>query len=71
MMNALTQIHLIKGTAWVDKQTGALLKLTLDYQEGVTDPMAANNPVMGSASGHVDFLVTQVGKTTVTLPQSP
>ncbi|MCL4487582.1 MAG: hypothetical protein M1570_05575 [Chloroflexi bacterium] len=53
-----------KGTAWVDKQNGALLKMTIDY---VSDVMDSGKKV-GQGSGHIDWLVSQIGKVTVTLP---
>lgn len=53
-----------KGTAWIDKQNGALLKMTLDYSTDVNDM----GTVVGQGSGHIDWLVTNVGKVKVTLP---
>ena len=57
-----------KGTAWVDKETGALLKLVLDYEQDLIDPPGSKT-VVGKGSGHLELLVTKVGKVTVTLPK--
>jgi hypothetical protein len=53
-----------KGTAWIDKQNGALLKMILDYSQEVRE----QGNVVGQGNGHIDWLVTNVGKVTVTLP---
>jgi hypothetical protein len=57
-----------KGTAWVDKETGALLKVVLDYEQDLIDPPGSKT-VVGKGSGHLELLVTKVGKVTVTLPK--
>lgn len=57
-----------KGTAWVDKETGALLKAVLDYELDLVDPPGSKT-VVGKGVGHLELLVTKVGKTTVTLPK--
>ena len=52
------------GTAWLDQQTGALLKLILDYS---AEPKA--QPGSGaSVRGHIELVVSQVGRVTVKLP---
>ncbi len=55
-----------KGTAWIDKQNGALLKMNLDYTADVQDA----GKVVGQGNGHIELTVTQVGKVTVKLPDA-
>ncbi len=55
-LKGLSQITAAQGTIWVDQQSGALLQLTLDYTGA------------GSAKGHVEITVSDVGGVTVTLP---
>ncbi|HOR00186.1 MAG TPA: hypothetical protein PLJ35_15335 [Anaerolineae bacterium] len=59
-----------KGKAWVDQETGALLKLALDYEEVLYDRNSEDKdaPPVGRGSGHYEILVTQVGKVSVSLP---
>ena len=57
-----TEAH---GTVWIDQETGALLKLYLDYTS--TYKTEAGNEV-GSAPGHIEIMVTQVGQVMVSLP---
>ena len=57
---------LAKGRIWIDQQTGGLLKLTLDYVGTFKDPTTGKS--LGTANGHVEIVVTQVGKVTVRLP---
>ena len=57
---------LAKGRIWIDQQTGGLLKLTLDYVSTFKDPTTGKG--LGTANGHVEIVVTQVGKVTVRLP---
>ena len=49
----------VTGTLWIDQETGALLKAVLDYQATVGS---------GSAAGHIEVTVTQIGSVTVSLP---
>lgn len=67
-MGTLLTITSARGTVWVDKETGALLKLALDYQQDFVDPPGSKT-VVGKGSGHIELLVTKVGKTTVQLPK--
>ncbi len=55
-----------KGTAWIDKQNGALLKMSMDYSSDVMD----SGKVVGQGSGHIDLVVTQIGQVTVKLPDA-
>ena len=57
-------VYTSKGTVWVDKETGALLKMVIDYESDVQDA----GKVVGKGSGHIDLAVTQVGKVSVKLP---
>ncbi len=67
-LGTLIAITSAKGTAWVDKETGALLKLILDYQQDLFESPGSKT-VVGKGNGHIDLLVTKVGKVTVKLPQ--
>ena len=53
------------GTIWLDHETGAMLKLVIDYTGAFKD--ASGIPV-GSAPGHIEITVSQVGQVTVSLP---
>jgi len=57
-----------KGTVWLDRQTGALLKAIIDYKENFTEQRGSNK-VIGTGDGHVEMMVTRVGKVTVKLPK--
>jgi hypothetical protein len=59
----VTEAH---GTAWVDRQTGVLLKLVLDYTLEVHDPATKN--LIGTGPGHLEIAVTNIGTTVVQLP---
>jgi len=59
-------IDTIKGTLWIDQQTGGALKATVDYTMDVTDPNT--DKVVGVGQGHLDLEITQVGKMSVSLP---
>jgi hypothetical protein len=59
----------IKGTAWIDKETGTLLKLVLDYAQEFVDPDPNSTKVLGVGTGRIDLEVSQIGQTKVTLPQ--
>jgi hypothetical protein len=52
------------GTVWLDQQTGALLKLILDY---TAEPKVQQGSG-GSVSGHIELIVSQVGRVSVRLP---
>ena len=57
-----------KGTVWIDKETGALLKCNLDYTQDLVDPPGSQT-VVGKGNGHIELNVTKVNNTTVTLPK--
>jgi hypothetical protein len=59
----------IKGTAWIDKETGTLLKLVLDYEQEFVDPDPNSDKMLGVGKGKIDLVVSQIGQTKVTLPQ--
>lgn len=67
ILGGIINITASRGTAWVDQETGALLKATLDYEQKFIDPEDPDT-VLGTGSGHVEILVTQVGQVTVQLP---
>lgn len=64
-------ITVAKGKAWVDQQTGALLKTVLDYEQDLYDMTSSdkNAPPVGHGAGHIDIAVSQVGKVSVSLPK--
>ena len=53
------------GTAWIDQKTGALLKLNLDYTDGLKD---AQGNVTQATKGHIELTISKVGAVTVNLP---
>ncbi len=53
------------GTIWVDQETGGLLKLSIDYS-GTFKDLSGN--IVGSAPGHIEIEISQVGNVTVNLP---
>ncbi len=57
-----------KGTVWIDKETGALLKCNLDYTQDLTDTPGSKT-VAGKGNGHIELVVTKVNNTSVTLPK--
>jgi len=65
-LKSFTNITASKGTVWIDKATGALLKAVLDYQATFTNP--ASKAVLGTGNGHVEITVSNVGSVTVALP---
>lgn len=54
------------GTVWIDVETGALLRLRLDYVVEITDPSTGASA--GPAAGHAELEVAGVGGTTVEVP---
>ncbi len=54
------------GKVWIDKETGALLKLQLDYTEDVFNADAS--AVVAPGTGSITMEVTKVGQVTVTSP---
>ena len=68
VLSGMFSLTSAKGTAWVDKQTGALLKASIDYEQNLVDPPGSQTSV-GKGTGHLELLVTKVGNVTVTLPK--
>jgi hypothetical protein len=66
---AFTGFKSIKGTAWIDKETGTLLKLALEYAQEFVDPDPSSSKILGVGQGRIDLEVSQIGQTKVTLPQ--
>ncbi|MHB8086864.1 MAG: hypothetical protein ACYDH2_01325 [Anaerolineaceae bacterium] len=54
------------GKVWIDKETGALLKLQLDYTQDVYNADAS--AVVAPGSGSIIMEVTKIGQVTVTSP---
>jgi hypothetical protein len=52
-----------QGTAWVDSQTGALVKLVLKYEAEFKNPNSG--AVIGTGSGQVELVVSEVGRVEV------
>ncbi|HTP10613.1 MAG TPA: hypothetical protein VMP08_20305 [Anaerolineae bacterium] len=65
----VTGFKSIKGTAWIDKETGTLLKLVLDYAQEYADPDPKNTKPLGVGNGHIDLAVSQIGQAQVNLPK--
>ena len=59
----------LKGTAWIDKESGTLLKLMLDYTQEFVDPNPNSDKTLGVGNGHIVLVVSQIGQTKVSLPQ--
>lgn len=55
------------GKVWIDKETGALLKLQLNYTEDVSKADAS--AVIAQGTGSITMEVSKVGQVTVTSPQ--
>lgn len=55
-----------KGTVWIDKETGAMLKLDMSYTENFSDN---DGKVIGTGSGTVTLEISKVNQTTVEIPQ--
>ncbi|MRS02368.1 hypothetical protein EG832_03950 [bacterium] len=55
------------GKVWIDKETGALLKLQLDYTQDIFNGDAS--AVVAPGTGSITMEVTKVGQVTVTSPQ--
>jgi hypothetical protein len=56
-----------KGQVWIDKKTGAMLKLDLEYTNDILTGDASK--VIGSGNGHITIEISKVGEVTVTSPQ--
>jgi hypothetical protein len=57
-----------KGAVWLDRETGALLKASIDYRENFTERRGSDK-VVATGDGHVEMLVSRVGKVTVKVPK--
>lgn len=57
-----------KGIVWLDRQTGALLKAIIDYKENFAE-QRGNDKIAGMGDGHIEMMVTRVGRVTVKLPK--
>ncbi len=57
----------IQGTIWMDHETGALLKADLQFEAAVRKPGESTPSAHGKGEFHL--AVSQIGKTTVALPQ--
>ncbi len=55
-----------KGTVWIDKITGGMLKLTLDYVTRVSNKDGTTS--IGEGDGHIQLEISNVNQTTVTSP---
>ena len=53
------------GTVWIDKETGAMLKLDMNYVTSLTDN---DGKVVGDGNGHVTIDITGVNQTAVVEP---
>lgn len=60
-------IDTIKGSVWVDQQTGGALKAVADYTEDISDYQT--DKVIGIGTGHLDLSITQIGQVTVESPE--
>jgi len=60
-------IDSIKGSIWIDQQTGGALKAMVDYTEDISNTQT--DKVIGVGSGHLDLLITQVGQVSVQAPE--
>ena len=55
-----------KGTLWVDKETGGMLKLILDYVTGV--PNKDFSKSIGEGTGHIELEISKINQVTVADP---
>ena len=53
---------------WIDKETGALLKCSLDYEQNLPTRRAARR-WLPAGNGHIELVVSKVNNTAVKLPQ--
>jgi hypothetical protein len=67
-MGAFLSVTSAKGTVWIDKETGALLKCSLDYSQDFVDPPGSKT-VVGKGNGHIELVATKVNSTSVVLPK--
>ena len=66
-LGAFLSVTSAKGTVWVDKETGALLKCSLDWEQTFTDAPGSKT-VVANGKGHIELVVTKVNNTSVKLP---
>lgn len=57
-----------KGAVWLDRETGALLKAIIDYKENFAEQRGSDK-IAGMGDGHIEMMVTRVGRVTVKLPK--
>jgi hypothetical protein len=55
----------VQGKVWIDSETGALLKMDVDYEKDVRNTAGE---VKGSGSGHFSLQVSGIGQVTVSMP---
>lgn len=55
-----------KGKVWIDKETGGMLKLLMDYTSDLTT--LDGSETIGTGTGHIELKIYEVGKVTVTSP---
>ena len=55
-----------KGQVWIDKETGAMIKLVLDYTSEIKS--LDGNINLGEGNGHIELEISKVGEVTVTSP---
>jgi hypothetical protein len=67
-IRTLMNLTSAKGTVWLDRQTGALLKAVIDYQESFTEQRGSSN-VIGTGTGRVEMMVIRVGRASVKPPK--
>jgi len=53
------------GTVWIDKETGAMLKLDMTYTSSITD---TDQKEIGKGNGSIKLEISKVGQVTVTSP---
>ena len=54
-----------KGTVWIDKETGAMLKLEMSYHDNFSDN---DGKVVAYGAGTVTLEITKINQTTVVEP---
>jgi hypothetical protein len=64
----LMNLGYARGAVWLDRETGALLKASIDYGENFAEQRGSDK-VVATGDGHVEMLVTRVGKVAVKLPK--
>lgn len=67
-LNLFLTFKSAKGTVWVDKQTGALLKAVIEYRQDFVDPPGSGT-VVGEGGGRFELSVSRVGSVKVSAPK--